>query len=92
MREVSSDQGHEEEELEDSSDVSGYHSDSDSAVMASGNSPFFSKSARYNFLSRSGKNAFDFFFFFFMIIICCCLCSFGRLSSAPSCVYVRALS
>ena len=64
MREVSSDQGHEEEELEDSSDVSGYHSDSDSAVMASGNSPFFSKSARYNFLSRSGKNAFDFFYFF----------------------------
>ncbi len=58
MREVSSDQGHEEEELEDSSDVSGYHSDSDSAVMASGNSPFFSKSARYNFLSRSGNQLF----------------------------------
>lgn len=55
MREVSTDQGHDEEELEDSSDVSGYHSDSDSAIMASGNSPFFSKSARYNFLSRSGK-------------------------------------
>ena len=38
------------------SDYSGYHSDSDSTVMMSGNSPFISKSARYNFLSRSGKN------------------------------------
>ena len=38
-----------------SSDYSGYHSDSDSTVMMSGNSPFISKSARYNFLSRSGK-------------------------------------
>ena len=37
------------------SDYSGYHSDSDSTVMMSGNSPFISKSARYNFLSRSGK-------------------------------------
>lgn len=55
MREVSSDQGHQEDDLEDSSDVSGYHSDSDSAVMMSGNSPFVSNSARYNFLSRSGK-------------------------------------
>jgi hypothetical protein len=55
MREVSSDQGHQDEDLEDSSDVSGYHSDSDSAVMMSGNSPFVSNSARYNFLSRSGK-------------------------------------
>ena len=36
------------------SDYSGYHSDSDSTVMMSGNSPFISKSARYNFLSRSG--------------------------------------
>ncbi|KAI9564615.1 hypothetical protein GHT06_008356 [Daphnia sinensis] len=53
MREVSSDQNPQEDDLEDSSDVSGYHSDSDSAVMMSGNSPFVSKSARYNFLSRS---------------------------------------
>ena len=51
MREVSSD---EVEDEDDSSDVSGYHSDSDSTVMASGNSPFVPKSARYNFLSRSG--------------------------------------
>merc|ERR1719320_2422832 len=35
------------------SDISGYHSDSDSTVMMSGNSPFVSKSVRYNFLSRS---------------------------------------
>ena len=40
---------------ETGSDYSGYHSDSDSTVMMSGNSPFISKSARYNFLSRSGK-------------------------------------
>jgi len=40
---------------EDSSDISGYHSDSDSAIMMSGNSPYVSKRARYNFLSRSGK-------------------------------------
>lgn len=53
MREVSSDEV--EEDDEDSSDVSGYHSDSDSTVMASGNSPFVPKSARYNFLSRSGN-------------------------------------
>jgi len=39
---------------ESGSDYSGYHSDSDSTVMMSGNSPFISKSARYNFLSRSG--------------------------------------
>ena len=37
----------------DTSDVSPYHSGSDSAVMMSGNSPFISKTARYNFLSRS---------------------------------------
>ena len=30
-------------------------SDSDSTVMMSGNSPFVSKSARYNFLQRSGN-------------------------------------
>ena len=56
MREVSSDEVVAEEDDEDSSDVSGYHSDSDSTVMASGNSPFVPKSARYNFLSRSGNN------------------------------------
>ena len=52
MREVSTD----DQEDDDSSDVSGYHSDSDSAVMASGNSPFVPKSARYNFLTRSGNS------------------------------------
>lgn len=64
MREVSTDQGRDAEEdaTEDSSDVSGYHSDSDSAVMASGNSPFVSKSARYNFLSRSGNRMHVLFF------------------------------
>ena len=41
----------EEEEEENLS----YHSDSDSTVMMSGNSPFVSKAARYNFLSRSSK-------------------------------------
>ena len=45
-----------------SSDNSGYHSDSDSTVMMSGNSPFISKSARYNFLSRSGKSILKFYF------------------------------
>ena len=34
----------------------GYHSDSESCVMTSGNSPFISKEARYNFLSRSGRS------------------------------------
>ena len=43
------------EEEDESSDVSGYHSDSDSAIMMSGNSPFVSKNARFNFLTRSGK-------------------------------------
>lgn len=43
----------EEDEEETISDISGYHSDSDSTVMMSGNSPFVSKTARYNFLSRS---------------------------------------
>jgi hypothetical protein len=42
-------------EDDDSSDISGYHSDSDSAIMMSGNSPYVTKRARYNFLSRSGK-------------------------------------
>lgn len=41
-------------EDEDSSDISGYHSDSDSAIMMSGNSPYVSKRARHNFLTRSG--------------------------------------
>ena len=53
MKEVSEDR---EEEEGESSDISGYHSDSESAVMTSGNSPFISKEARYSFLSRSGKN------------------------------------
>ena len=48
MKEVSDDL-----EEGDTSDLSPYHSDSDSAVMMSGNSPFISKTARYNFLSRS---------------------------------------
>ena len=39
---------------DDSSDLSGYHSDSDSAIMTSGNSPYITPRARYNFLSRSG--------------------------------------
>ena len=46
----------EEEVAEPGSDISGYHSDSDSAIMMSGNSPFVSKNARSNFLLRSGKN------------------------------------
>ena len=53
MREVKEEE--EEEASEDSSDISGYHSDTDSTVMMSGNSPFISKTARYNFLSRSGQ-------------------------------------
>lgn len=43
-------------EDEDSSDISGYHSDSDSAIMMSGNSPYVTKRARHNFISRSGTN------------------------------------
>jgi len=46
------------EDDEDSSDISGYHSDSDSAIMMSGNSPYVSKRARYNFLTRSGEQYF----------------------------------
>ena len=52
MKEVSEDL----EEEGESSDISGYHSDSESAVMTSGNSPFISKEARYSFLSRSGES------------------------------------
>lgn len=37
----------------------GYHSDSESCVMTSGNSPFISKEARYNFLSRSGRTSIE---------------------------------
>ena len=59
MEEEDNDDNQEEEEEEEeveeeNSDISGYHSDSDSTVMMSGNSPFISKTARYNFLSRSG--------------------------------------
>ena len=56
MKEVKEEEEEEEEEEveEENSDISGYHSDSDSTVMMSGNSPFISKTARYNFLSRSG--------------------------------------
>ena len=50
MKEVSEDL----EEEGEGSDISGYHSDSESAVMTSGTSPFISKEARYSFLSRSG--------------------------------------
>lgn len=68
MREVGKEVGawtaeDEDEEEEDSSDLSGYHSDSDSAIMTSGNSPFVTPRARYNFLSRSGE------FFAFDLII-----------------------
>lgn len=64
MKEVAAaDPGQEDDDLEEGSDVSaGYHSDSDSAVMASGNSPFVSKSARYHFLSRSGAQIICFLF------------------------------
>ncbi|KAI5715338.1 hypothetical protein M8J77_014386 [Diaphorina citri] len=48
MKEVAEDDGG------DSSDISGYHSDSDSAIMMSGNSPYVTKRARHNFLTRSG--------------------------------------
>ena len=51
MKEVSEDK----EDDGEGSDISGYHSDSESAVMTSGNSPFISKEARYSFLSRSGQ-------------------------------------
>ncbi|XP_069166282.1 uncharacterized protein [Procambarus clarkii] len=41
---------------DDGSDVSGYHSDSDSAIMMSGNSPYVTKHARFNFLTRSVRD------------------------------------
>ena len=43
------------DDVDDLVDLSGYHSDSESCVMTSGNSPFISKEARFNFLSRSGE-------------------------------------
>ena len=43
---------HDNDEEEDNVN---YHSDSDSTIMMSGNSPFVSKAARYNFLCRSSK-------------------------------------
>ncbi|EEB10211.1 hypothetical protein Phum_PHUM025060 [Pediculus humanus corporis] len=49
MKEVADDEA-------DSSDISGYHSESDSAIMMSGNSPYVSKRARYNFLTRSVRS------------------------------------
>lgn len=48
-------------EDEDSSDISGYHSDSDSAIMMSGNSPYVTKRARHNFISRSGNFTYTYF-------------------------------
>ena len=45
----------EDEEEERSSDISGYHSETDSAIMMTGNSPFVTKNARTNFLQRSGQ-------------------------------------
>ena len=54
----------EDEEGAESSDISGYHSDSDSAIMMSGNSPYVSKRARYNFLTRSGKYLIIHFLYF----------------------------
>ncbi|XP_026685162.1 uncharacterized protein LOC108253426 [Diaphorina citri] len=50
MKEVAEDDGG------DSSDISGYHSDSDSAIMMSGNSPYVTKRARHNFLTRSVRS------------------------------------
>jgi hypothetical protein len=44
----------EDEEEERNSDISGYHSETDSAIMMTGNSPFVTKNARTNFLQRSG--------------------------------------
>ncbi|XP_018015044.1 uncharacterized protein LOC108671954 [Hyalella azteca] len=41
---------------DEGSDVSGYHSDSDSTIMMSGNSPYITKHARFNFLTRSVRD------------------------------------
>ena len=61
MKEVAEEvaEDNEETNCSNGSDYSGYHSDSDSTVMMSGNSPFISKMARYNFLSRSGKKTWE---------------------------------
>jgi hypothetical protein len=64
------------EDEEDSSDISGYHSDSDSAIMMSGNSPYVSKRARYNFLSRSSKKIND--VIYKLIFLCALLALSGR--------------
>ncbi|KAK8380326.1 hypothetical protein O3P69_016733 [Scylla paramamosain] len=53
---VEEDGGHQIPEEDEGSDVSGYHSDSDSAIMMSGNSPYVSKHARFNFLTRSVRD------------------------------------
>ena len=50
------DVGIRENDDDDDDENLSYHSDSDSTVMMSGNSPFVSKAARYNFLSRSSKS------------------------------------
>lgn len=64
MKEVAEDKDDDEDVEGNASDISGYHSDSESAVMTSGNSPFISKEARYSFLSRSG----EFFYIHCMLI------------------------
>ena len=46
-------------EQDDDDEEDANRSDSDSTVMMSGNSPFVSKSARYNFLQRSGNKLQD---------------------------------
>ncbi|ODN02489.1 Mitochondria-eating protein [Orchesella cincta] len=57
MREAATEAGTCLDDFEDdSSDLSGYHSDSDSAIMTSGNSPYVTPRARYNFLSRSVRS------------------------------------
>lgn len=55
MREVSESKDDLDLNEDNRSDISGYHSDNESAVMTSGNSPFVSKEARFSFLSRSGE-------------------------------------
>ena len=68
MKEVTEDKGSvEEEDGGNGSDISGYHSDSESAVMTSGNSPFISKEARYSFLSRSGEWNLKYLCFYFFL-------------------------
>ena len=45
--------------VEGGGDVCYYSDTEDSTIMMSGNSPFISKAARCNFLSRSGKPSFS---------------------------------